>query len=179
MTEPNVLRHLTPCLFALSAFNATAAAEYAGHLGLNPGAYSAPHIFHDAQNVTLDHAFVFLLDRPHEAVGRAFVVTNDAGFEARNAMLTLWRSNGDMDFSNDSLLGGFDFGTTPVEQHFGALDAGEYFWRLEALVSGPYGEIAFDADHIASVPEPASTVLLAAGLLAIGAASRRRAGDGQ
>jgi PEP-CTERM motif len=168
-----MLRTLFTGLFALATLNASAAPEYAGHLGLNPGAYSAPHAFNDAENDTLDHAFVFVIDRPHDAIGRAAVVTTE-GFMAQNAMLTLWRSNGDMDFGNDTLLGGFDFGTTPVEQRFAGLEAGEYFWRLEALVSGRYGEIAFDADHIAAVPEPASFALLAAGLLAVATVSRRR-----
>lgn len=173
-----MIRRLVASLLALPAFAATAAPEYAGHLGLNPGAYSAPHIFNDADGTVLDHAFVFLLDRPHDAVGRAYVATADGTFRAAGAMLTLWRSNGDMDFGNDTLLGGFDFGTSVVEQRFADLDSGEYFWRLEAVVTGPYGEIAFDADHTlaAPVPEPGSYALLATGLLAMATVLRHRRG---
>jgi PEP-CTERM motif len=171
-----MFRPLVASMLALSAFSAAAVPEYAGHLGLNPGAYSAPHAFNDADHELLDHAFVFVLDRRHDAVGRAGVVAGLASFEAAGAMLSLWRSNGDMDFGNDELLGGFDFGSTVVEQRFDGLDRGEYFWRLEALVTGAYGEILFEADHTAAVPEPGSAALLAAGLLAVGFVARRRQG---
>jgi hypothetical protein len=169
-------RTLIASLLALLGLNAAAAPEYAGHLGLNPGAYSLTHIFNDADQVMLDHAFVFLLDRPHDLVGRAGVLTSGDGFEAVGAMLSLWHSNGDMDFSNDTLLGGFDFGTTLVEQSFAAVQGGEYFWRLEAMVTGVYGEIAFEVDHLptSAVPEPSTAAMLSVALLAMGAVARSR-----
>jgi len=170
-------RLLLAAALATCAFAAQAVPEYGGHFGTNPSAMSVPHAFHDAQDVQLDLVYLFELQGGHDALALGFVVDPGDRFEAVGSMLSLWRSNGDLDFGNDQLIGGFDFGDQAVVQGFKGLASGEYFWRVESRVTGSDGVIVFGAglDPVAAVPEPGTYALMAAGLLAVARIARRRA----
>jgi len=163
-------------LLALGSLGAQAAAEYSGHLGTDPVPFTAPHGFLDVADEPLDLAYVFELTGRQDAFAMGAVFDPGAGFTATGTMLSLWRSNGDDDYGNDQLVGGFDFGEQPAAQSFLGLGSGEYFWRLESRVTGSDGWITFSA-HLApaaAVPEPASAALLVAGALGLGIGVYRR-----
>lgn len=105
----------------------------------------------------------------------AHAVTNDAGpLDISQAMVTLWRSNGDEDYGNDVLLGGFDFDNAVVAQRFAGLSRGDYYMLVEGEVSGLQGGSVMFGASLAPVPEPGTYGLMAAGLAVVGWLGRRR-----
>jgi hypothetical protein len=124
---------------------------------------SHEHNFADVATFTLDGSFDLL----------AHAVSNDAGpFNIREAMVTLWRSNGDDDYLNDELIGGFDFDSSVVQMRFAGLGSGDYFYLVEGIVEGQ-GSLLFSAS-IAAVPEPQTWALMLAGMGVVGNLARRR-----
>lgn len=129
----------------LAASSALAAPDIGGDLGVNPCSGSMNVRFVGAVATPIDLVYRFALTGRHDALAAAAVLPGRQGFQMRNAMVTLWRSNGDEDFLNDELLGGFDFDTAAIAQAFPALPAGRYFWRLEGIADGSEGGAIFNA----------------------------------
>ena len=127
------------------------------------GSQGHAYAFADVITFTLDGTFDVL----------AHAVTNDAGpLNIRDAMVTLWHSNGDENYLNDVLIGGFDFDSSVVQQSFAALASGDYFFLIEGVAEGG-GSLLFSAS-IAAVPEPQTWALMLAGAGLIGRLARRR-----
>jgi hypothetical protein len=161
-------------LFTAAAAHAAAAEEY-WQWGNDPtpiqeaifyfGPLPAGETFAGVGTFTLTRSFDLL----------AHAVTNDAGpLDISQAMVTLWRSNGDEDYGNDVLLGGFDFDNSVVAQRFAGLTRGDYYVLVEGEVSGFQGGSVMFGASLAPVPEPSTYGLMAAGLAVVGWLGRRR-----
>lgn len=135
----------TASALLLAATTTFAAPDLGGDLGVNPCSRSVNVRFVGASASPLDLIYRFTLVGRHDALASAAVMAGRQGFQMRNAMVTLWRSNGDEDYLNDELVGGFDFDTTAIAQAFPALPAGRYFWRLEGIADGSEGGAIFNA----------------------------------
>jgi hypothetical protein len=152
---------------------ATPPPQLAWDWGTNPEYDMASMQFFGAPGYTYAFANVitFTLDGTFDVLAHA--VTNDAGpLNIRDAMVTLWRSNGDEDYLNDVLVGGFDFDSSVVQQSFAGLGGGDYFYLIEGVAEGG-GSLLFSAS-LAAVPEPHTWALMLAGLGLVGRLSRRR-----
>lgn len=143
MRLPTLLPTATALLLAAST--TFAAPDIGGDLGVNPCAESVNVRFVGASASPIDLVYRFVLTSRHDALVAAAVLPGRQGFQMTGAMVTLWRSNGDEDFLNDELVGGFDFGTAAIAQAFPALPAGRYFWRLEGIADGSEGGAMFNA----------------------------------
>jgi MYXO-CTERM domain-containing protein len=141
--------------------------------GTNPQFAMESLLLFGAQGLEFDAVATFTLDGPFELLAHA--VTNDAGpLDIGDAMVTLWRSNGDADYRNDELIGGFDFDTRTMQHRFAGLGSGDYFYLVEGTVLGREGGSLLFSASVSPVPEPAGWALAVAGLGVVGALVRRR-----
>lgn len=141
--------------------------------GTNPGVAMESLLFYGAHGLVFEAVATFTLEGRFDLLSHA--VTNDAGpLDIGDAMVTLWRSNGDDDYRNDELIGGFDFDSTMVQQRFAGLDSGDYFYLVEGKVLGREGGSLLFSASVAPVPEPGSWALAMAGLGVVGTLARRR-----
>jgi hypothetical protein len=103
-------------------------------------------------------------------------VTNDSVgvFDINGAAARLYASNGNANYNDDVLIGGFAFDSTSITQNFTGLAAGDYFYRVTGNVDGPFGGSYLLSSHLTPVPEPKSYALLMAGLGVVALLARRR-----
>lgn len=103
-------------------------------------------------------------------------VTNDAPgvFDISGASASLYQNNGNANFSDDVLVGGFNFDSTAITQTFDAIGIGSYFYKVSGHVDGPFGGSYLLSSHIVPVPEPETYAMLLAGLGLIGFSLRNR-----
>lgn len=180
MTTTFTPRHLRPLAAALatalSLAGAHAAPDYSGDYGLNPDPQQEAVLFFGGPGFMLDNAYYFQLDRPHHALAAAVSLESGPEFSLANSMVTLWHDvDGDtFRHDDDVLLGGFDFFGSTVSQRFADLQAGSYYWRLEATTAGLHGGSLLFSSSVSAVPEPAGLALMLAGLAGIGGFVRRR-----
>jgi hypothetical protein len=131
------------------------------HWGTSPKFATEPLPFYGAQNFYFDRVVTFTLDGRFDLLAQ--VETYPVGrLDIADAMVTLWRSNGDDDYGNDALIGGFDFESTAMQQGFEGLGSGAYFYLVEGVASGR-GDLLFSGS-IAAVLEPGQWALMLAGL---------------
>jgi hypothetical protein len=167
-------KHTLACLaLAACTLPATADTDPPGiwEWGTNPAFATDSLPFFDAEDFTFDRVVTFTLDGRFDLIAQ--VETSPIGrLKIGGAMVTLWRSNGDNDYSNDALIGGFDFDSAAMQQGFAGLGSGAYFYRVEGVASGS-GNLLFSAS-ITAVPEPGPWALMLGGLGLIASVARRR-----
>ena len=130
--------------------------------------------FGTGSSFAFDVVYTFSLSNTVNAL--AVGVTNDAPglFDINGAKAELYASNGNANFSDDTLLGSFTFDSTAVTHTFSPLVAGNYFYRVTGHVDGPLGGSYLLSSHIDAVPEPETYAMFLAGLGLMGAIARRR-----
>lgn len=161
------------CALPAAATTVTPKPQLAWEWGTNPEFGIEATLFFGAPGYDFPFADVitFTLDGRFDVLAHA--VTNDAGpLNIRDAMVTLWASNGDDDYLNDELIGGFDFDSNMVQQRFAGMGSGDYFYLIEGVAEGG-GSLLFSAS-IAAVPEPQTWALMLAGVGIVGRLARRR-----
>jgi hypothetical protein len=134
-------------------------------------------LFDTGSNFAFDLIYTFSLAAPQivEAVG----VTNDGGvFNITGAMAELYKSNGNMNWTDDMSVAAFAFDSTAITNSFGGLASGDYYYRVTGQVTGTAGGSYLLSSSLAPIPEPGTYALMLAGLAAVaGVASRRRRVD--
>lgn len=139
--------------------------------GTNPEYGIEAMSFYGAGVHPFANVITFTLDGQFDALAHA--VTNDAGpLNISDAMVTLWHDNGDDDYLNDELIGGFDFDSNTVQMSFTNLRSGDYFYLIEGSFERG-GSLLFSAS-LAPVPEPQTWALMLAGMGVLGSLARRR-----
>lgn len=105
-------------------------------------------------------------------------VTNDSPgvFDINGAAARLYADNGNANYSDDTLIGGFAFDNTSITQNFAGLAAGAYFYKVTGNVDGPFGGSYLLSSHLTPVPEPKAYAMLLAGLGVVSLLARRRRG---
>lgn len=103
-------------------------------------------------------------------------VTNDAPgvFDINGAAARLYVNNGNANFNDDALVGGFAFDSTAVTQTFSNIAAGQYFYKVTGHVDGPFGGSYLLSSHLVPVPEPETYAMILAGLGVVSLLARRR-----
>jgi len=121
-------------------------------------------------NTPIDDIFQFSLTGTSDVI--AVSVANDGAngaFDLGNGEVSLFQ------VGNNTALGTFSFDSTSISHDFGALTAGNYYYEVMAVVAPTaQGGSYLLSSTLAPVSEPASYVLLLAGLSAIGLIARRR-----
>ncbi len=135
--------------------------------------------FATAGNVSFDHIYTFTLDLPGPYQAITTAVTNDSSpsnvFDISNGTLSLFADNGDLDYTNDTLVGSsFSFDNTSVTGVFSPLAAGNYFYEVTGNVTGSVGGSYTLSSTVSAVPEPETYAMLLAGLGLVGFSARRR-----
>ena len=121
----------------------------------------------------IDHIYTFSLNQSYD--GLVTTVTNDAPpfFDITGGLLRLWKSNGDTNYTNDTLLGSLAFDSTAVNTTF-ALPGGDYFYEVTGTINGVMGGSYLISSTVSAVPEPETYAMLLAGLGLVGFSLRRR-----
>ena len=103
-------------------------------------------------------------------------VTNDAPgvFDINGASARLYVNNGNANFNDDVLVGGFAFDSTAITSTFSSLASGSYFYKVTGHVDGPFGGSYLLSSHLMPVPEPETYMLLLSGLAVLWVMRRRR-----
>ncbi len=118
----------------------------------------------------INDEFDFTLSGPTGVL--AVAVTNDGGvFNLINGSISLFQ------VGNATPIGTFNFDSTAVNFNFGALTAGNYFYKVMAEVAPDASAGSYLlSSQLAPVPEPETYAMLLAGLAGVGYMVRRRRG---
>jgi hypothetical protein len=160
---------------ALAAFGAQAqtVVPWGNH---DAGELGGTLFFGTGSNFPFDFVYTFSLAAPHSLL--AVGVTNDAPgvFDISGAQAQLYASNGNANYNDDTLVSGFNFDSTAIVNLFNSLAAGDYYYRVTGMVTGPQGGSYLLSSSLQPIPEPGTWALLAAGLGVIGFMAKRRRG---
>ena len=171
--------NLSKWLVAAAAVTATGVAAAAPTLiddwgSHDAGELSGVAIYSLSGPQAIDHVFAFSLDIESDILGVA--VSNDAVpvFNISDGLVTLYASNGDADYENDTAVGSWNFDSTAISQTFSGVAAGDYFYRVTGTLDGTLGGSYLISSAVVPVPEPETYALMLAGLTAVGFIARRR-----
>ena len=113
-------------------------------------------------SIAINDIYLFSLTGSYN--GLVTSVTNDAppAFDITDGLLTLWQSNGDVDYTNDTLITSLNFDSTAVNTTW-SLPSGDYFYQVTGNVPATaLGGSYLISSAVSPVPEPEMYAMLLA-----------------